>query len=153
MKEFNATNTGNKVVINCAPTRDVQRLKQVILNEIKKSPIGIKLTGGDASSFFEKEIDFTGIIDFVKNTIIGIDTSDDFREAIFNCLQYCTYKGVFKIDEALFDNEQIPDVRRDYYEIVYACIEENLTPFLESLISTWKTHIKGGKLLQMLHIM
>ena len=39
MKEFKATNTGNKVVINCATTKEVQRLKQVILNEIKKNPI------------------------------------------------------------------------------------------------------------------
>lgn len=152
MKEFNCTNTGNPVVINCAPTRSVQRLKNVILNEVRKSPTGIKLIGGD-STFFEKEIDFTGVVDFIKNTLIGIDTSEDFLDAIYDCLQYCTYKKVYKINEELFDNEQIPEARKDYYEIIFACVEENLRPFIQSLISTWKTRIKDENFLQSLGIM
>lgn len=152
MKKFNCANSGNECIINCAPMKDVQRLKQVILNEIKKSPLGIKLTGGE-NSFFEKDIDFTGIIEFIKNVLIGIESSEDFLDALYGCLQYCTYKKVFKIDEALFDNEAIPEAREDYYEIMFACIEENLRPFIKSLISTWKTHIKDGKFTQMLSIM
>ena len=152
MKEFKSAETGNTIIISCAPIKTVQRLKQVIFNEIKKSPIGIKLTGGE-SSIFEKEIDFTGILDFIKDTLIGIDTSDDFIEAVFACLQYCTYKKVYKIDEALFDNEAVPEARQDYYEIIFACVEENLRPFIKSLISTWKTHIKDGEFVQKLAIM
>ena len=152
MKEIKSMQTGNAIVINCAPMRSVQRLKQVILNEVKKNPIGIKLVGGD-KSILEKELDFTGVIDFLKDILIGIDTSDDFTDAIFECLQYCTYKKVYKIDEALFDNEAVPEARQDYYEILYACVEENLRPFIQSLISTWKTHIKDGNLLQSLNIM
>jgi hypothetical protein len=151
-KEFICTNSGNPVVINCASMKDVQKLKQVIFSEIKKSPIGIKLVGGD-KTLFEKDIDFTGVIDFIKDTLIGIDTSEEFLDAIFECLKVCTYKKVYKIDMALFDNEAVPEARADYYEILYACIEENLRPFFQSLISTWKTHIKEGKLLQSLNIM
>ena len=152
MKEFTTTNTKTKVVISCAPMRDVQRLKQVIFNELKKTPIGIKLINNDGS-FFDKELDFTGVLDFVKDVLIGIDTSSDFEEAIFNCLQYCTYKTVWKIDRDLFDNDKVPEAREDYYEILYMCVEENLAPFIKSLISTWKTHIKGDKFTQMLNIM
>lgn len=152
MKEFKCTNTGNKVVINCAPMKDVQRLKQVIFNEIKKSPLGIKLASGE-NSFFEKEMDFTGVIDFIKNTLIGIDISEEFEEAIYNCLKYCTYKSTYKISPELFDNEQIPEARQDYYEIVFACVEENLRPFIQSLISVWKTHIKDGTFVQLLSTM
>ena len=152
MKEFKATNTGNKVVINCAKTKEVQRLKQVILNEIKKNPIGIKLVGQGVSAL-EKELDFTGVLDFIKDTLISIDTSDEFNEAIFNCLQYCTYKTVYKINEELFDNEEIPEAREDYYEIIVACVEENLRPFLKSLISTWKTHSNITEYVQKLNIM
>ena len=152
MKEFTTQATGSTVIINCAPMKSVQKLKQVIFNEIKKSPIGIKLTGGE-NSLFEKEIDFTGVIDFIKDTLIGIDTSEAFNEAIYECLQYCTYKKVYKIDEALFDNEAVPEARQDYYEIIVACIEENLRPFVKSLISTWKTHIKEGKFIQQFGIM
>lgn len=152
MKEFTCTNTGNKVVINTASFKDVQKLKQVILNEFKKSPIGVKLIGKD-KTLFEKDIDFTGVIDFIKNTIIGIETSEEFNDAIFACLQYCTYKKVYKIDEALFDNEAVPGARDDYYEILVACIEENLCPFIKSLISTWKTLIETDKISQLFAIM
>lgn len=152
MKEFNCKNTGNAVVINTASWKDVQRLKQIILGELKKSPIGIKLAGGD-KSFFEKEVDFTGIIDFIKDTVIGIETSEEFNDAIFQCLQYCTYKRVYKIDENLFDNEAVPEAREDYYEIIFACMEENLRPFIKGLISTWKTLIAENKISQWLNIM
>ena len=81
------------------------------------------------------------------------NSQEDFEEAIFNCLQYCTYKSTYKIDRDLFDNEQIPEAREDYYEIIYLCVEENLRPFIKSLISTWKTHIKGEKINQLLNIM
>lgn len=148
MKEFKTTCTGNAVIINCATMKEVQRLKSVIFNEIRKSPIGIKLIGGE-TSLFEKEMDFTGIFDFIKNTLIGIDTSEEFNDAIFDCLKHCTYKKVHKITEELFDNEAVPEARQDYYEIIFACIEENLRPFIQSLISTWKTHIKDGKLAQL----
>lgn len=147
MKEFNSANTSNSIRINCAPMKDVQRLKQVIFSELKKSPIGIKLANGD-KSLLEKEIDFTGVIDFIKDTLIGIDTSEEFLDAVFACLSYCTYKKVYKIDEELFDREDVPEAREDYYEIIFACIEENLRPFIKSLISVWKTHIKNGELLQ-----
>lgn len=152
MKEFKATNTGNKVIINCAKVKEVQRLKQVILNEVKKNPIGIKLIG-QGPSVLEKELDFTGVIDFIKDTLISIDTAEEFNEAIFNCLQYCTYKTVHKIDEALFDNDEIPEAREDYYEIILACVEENLRPFLKSLISTWRTHSNIVEYVQKLSIM
>lgn len=150
MKEVTSKVTGNKIIINCATMKEVQRLKQVIFNEIKKSPIGVKLIGND-KSLFEKDIDFTGVIDFIKNTLIGIDASDEFMDAIWACLQHCTYKSVYKIDEALFDNETVPEARKDYYEIILACLEENLNPFIQSLISTWKTLTENDRISQLLN--
>lgn len=149
--DFKAKNTGNRIVINCATVREVQRLKKVILDELKKSPLGLKVIGG-AESVFDKELDFTGIIDFVKNTLIGIDTSEEFEEAIFDCLKHCTYKTTYKINQELFDNDEVPEAREDYYEIIYTCIEENLRPFFKSLVATWKTHIQSDKLSQVLDI-
>lgn len=125
-------------------------LKRVIFNELRKTPLGLKLTEGP-SSMFDKEIDFVGVIEFIKNTLIGIDTSDEFNDAVFACLKYCTYNNVYKIDEALFDNDQVPEAREDYYEIIYTCIEENLRPFMKSLVATWKTHIQNGAFTQVLN--
>lgn len=152
MKDFKATNTGNRIVINCATIKDVQALKNVILKELKNNPIGLQLEK-NSQDLLQREIDFTGIIDFAKNTLIGIDTSQEFHDALYNCLKYCTYKTTYKIDESLFDNEQVPEAREDYYEIMFACVWENLRPFSKSLLSVLKTHLKLENFNQLLSAM
>ena len=155
MKEFKATNTGNKVIINCAPTKDVLRLKEVILREMIKHPLGLRLkeSQGDIKELLDKEVDMLGVIEFIKNTILSIDTSQDFLDAVFECLKYCTYKSTYKIDMDLFDNKSVPEAREDYYELIAACIEENLRPFAKSLVSMWKTLISTGKINQLFELM
>lgn len=154
MKEIKCTNTGNKLIVNCAPTRDVLRLKEVILKELIKHPLGIKLKENQGDlKLLEKEVDMVGLLDFIKNTVLSIDTSEEFNEAVFNCLKYCTYKTTYKIDMDLFDNTNVPEAREDYYEIILVCIEENLRPFAKSLISMWKMLISTGKLDQLLSLM
>lgn len=154
MKEIKCTNTGNKLIVNCAPTRDVLRLKEVILKELIKHPLGIKLKENQGDlKLLEKEVDMVGLLDFIKNTVLSIDTSEEFNEAVFNCLKYCTYKTTYKIDMDLFDNTSVPEAREDYYEIILVCIEENLRPFAKSLISMWKMLVSTGKLDQLLSLM
>lgn len=155
MKEFKAANTGNKVIINCAPVKDVLRLKEVILRELVKHPLGLKLKDkqGDVKELFEKEVDIMGVIDFIKDALLSIDASEEFLDAVFECLKYCTYKSTYKIDMDLFDNKSVPEAREDYYEIIAACIEENLRPFAKGLISMWKTLISTGKMNQLLDLM
>ena len=89
MKKIKATNTGNKIIINPAPTREVLRLKQVILQELIKQPLGLKIKEGQQNiqDVLQKEVDTTGIMEFIKNVVLSIDTSDDFMEAVFDCLK------------------------------------------------------------------
>lgn len=134
MKDFQTQNTGSRVVINSAPYKIVTNLKRVLLQEIKNNVIGLKISG-ESNNVFEKTIDFTGCFDFLKNVIIGVDTSPEVNNAIFDCLKYCTYNTTEKIDEGLFDKCQ--EAREDYYEIIISCIEENLRPFIKSLVSEW----------------
>lgn len=153
MKDFKSSVTGNRIIINCASWREAIRLKTVILQEFKRYNVGIKLSGADAIDVLDREVDTTGILDFIKNTIISIETSPEFYEALFDCLKYCTYKTTFKINEELFDNDSIPEAREDYYEIMYACIEENLRPFMKSLVSVWKNQLSTNKLFQTLNVL
>lgn len=142
MLDFTAENSGNRVVINTAPFRDVIALKNALLKEFKNYPLGIKLVNvlsdknakDTVKDLLSKEIDFTEIFDFIKNVIISSDTSEDLTAQIFNCLKYCTYNTAYKIDYNLFD--EIKEARGDYYEIIFACIKENLSPFIKSLVST-----------------
>lgn len=138
MLEFNATNTGKRIVINSASFKEVLQLKKALLSELSKHPIGLKVLNSNAS-FLEKELDFTNCIDFLKNVLIGADTTQEVETAIFECLKHCTYDTTNRIDEGLFD--RIPEARADYYEILIKCVEENLKPFIKSLASLWKTLI------------
>ena len=92
---------------------------------------------GNTNDILNKTIDFTAVIDFLKNIFISADISEDIEAALYACLKHCTYQTTYRIDESLFD--KIPEAREDYYEIIISCIEENLTPFIKSLVSKWKT--------------
>lgn len=135
MIDITTQNGQKRLRINCATTKEVKELKRVILKELTKHPLGLKLLGNDRE-FLDKEVDFSGVIEFIKNVVISIDTSEEFDSAIYACLSHCTYDSTKAINEQLFDNDE--NAREDYYEIVFACIEENLKPFIKSLVSMWK---------------
>lgn len=135
MIEITTQNGQKRLRINCATTKEVKELKRVILKELTKHPLGLKLLGND-KDFLDKEVDFSGVLEFIKNVVISIDTSEEFDSAIYACLSHCTYDNTRAVNEQLFDDNET--AREDYYEIVFACIEENLKPFIKSLVSMWK---------------
>ena len=142
-KEVKLQNSGKVLIINTATTEEVIVLKNCLLEEIKKHPLGLKLLG-NTQSIFDKQVDFTAVFDFIKNVLISIDTSETTTNAIFDCLKHCVYDKTHKVTLSLFD--EVEEAREDYYEIIFACIEENLKPFIKSLVSMWKTRlVKLGK--------
>lgn len=136
MKDFIAENTQKRVVINCATMSEVMDLKREILKALKEEQLSNDLISGKGD-LLDKEVNLTEILNFMKNIFITMDISRDLEEVIFKCLAHCTYDTVCVINRELFDTIK-PDARADYYEIVFACIEENLKPFMKSLISTFK---------------
>lgn len=135
MLEFKTVNTGAKVIINIAPYKKFLALKTAILHEIKESPLGVKLIKEQSDkNVLDSKLDFTGFMDFLKNSIIGLDISEKVNEALFDCLTNCTY-NMQKITLDLFDTN--PEIREDEYEIKLKCIEENFRPFVKSLASQW----------------
>lgn len=134
-KEIKLQNSGKMLIINTASTAEVKYLKNVLLEEIKKYPLGLKLLG-NTESVFDKQVDFTSVFDFIKNVLISVDISETAENAIFDCLKHCVYDRTHKVTLDLFD--EIEEAREDYYEIIFACIEENLKPFIKSLVSMWK---------------
>lgn len=151
MKEFNAENTGNRVVINVASLAEVKRLKQVIVSEMSKHPLGIKLLG--SGEVLDRQVDISGVLEFIKNVVLKVECSDEFDDAIFDCLKHCTYKTTYQITRDLFESDKCIEAREDYYEIIFECIEENLRPFIKSLISTFKTKVANNTLIQKLSSM
>jgi len=142
-KEIKLQNSGKTLIINTSTTAEVKYLKNTLLEEIKKYPLGLKLLGNTVS-IFDKQVDFTSVFDFIKDVLISIDISETAENAIFECLKHCVYDRTHKVTPELFD--EIEEAREDYYEIIFACIEENLKPFIKSLVSTLKIQVeKLGK--------
>ena len=137
-KEIKLQNSGKMLIINTASVAEVKQLKNVLLEEFKKYPLGLKLLG-NTESIFDKQVDFTSVFDFIKNVLISVDVSETAEYAIFECLKHCVYDKTHKVTQDLFD--EVEEAREDYYEIIFACIEENLKPFIKSLVSMWKTKI------------
>lgn len=136
MKDFITQNTQKRVVINCAPMQEVMDLKREILKALKGQQLSNDLISGKGE-LLDKDINITEILNFMKDILITMDISESLEDVIFKCLGHCTYDTVHVINRELFDTIK-PDARADYYEIVFSCIEENLKPFMKSLISAWK---------------
>ena len=107
--------SGAEIAINMAPWRDAKHLK----NALEKETAAL-------GSLPEGVQDMASIISMLK-----IDSSPDFDAALWPCLARCTRNNE-KITEETFNDIE---ARRDYYEIVLACIKENLAPLVESLFS------------------
>ena len=138
MKDFITQNGQKRVVINCATMAEVIELKREIFKQIKNTKIGSDLISGGEKDLLEKDINLGQVIDFLKDILISMDISTELESVIYKCLAHCTYDTVHVINMNLFDNI-CPDARQDYYEIIIACIEENLKPFMKSLVSAWST--------------
>lgn len=103
--EFNAP-SGAPVVINAASFEEALNLKDAMEREAADS-----LSRG-----------------FLGMTLL-VDSSPVVRAALWPCLARCLHNGQ-KITKETFNKREI---RGDYYDIVEACIKENLGPLGESL--------------------
>lgn len=123
MTEFTAT-SGANVKINPADFKSAMALKSAVAKELSKSEF--EVSGFD----MEKDVN---IADFAKMAL-AVDSSPLVYDCLFKCLVRCTYNGQ-KITEATFEDVE---ARQDYYEIVLACLKENLLPFFNGLVSKLK---------------
>jgi hypothetical protein len=107
--------SGAKVVINLAPWKDAKNLKKALEREAAAA-------GNVPMNFMETS---------ALLTLLKIDGSDAVDAALWPCLVRCTRNDV-KIVEETFDEAE---ARKDYYDIIQACVKENLGPLVESLFS------------------
>lgn len=114
--------SGAKVIISQAPFRDAKALKDAVTSELARNKIDV--------SNMSSEMDISGILP----AILSIDASDVVYDKVMTCLSRCTYNGD-RITEDTFEDVA---ARGDYYEIVLACMKENLTPFFQGLLSRLK---------------
>lgn len=115
------TASGSEVKINVADFITSMKLKKAVVEAVKESD-------ADVSKIDLANLKM-GAIESILQIILTADSSDKVELAIFDCLKRCTYNSE-KITREVF--EPI-DARKDYYEIVIACLKVNLAPFFEPL--------------------
>ena len=138
--EINCADLGNALamknaVLKCIKNSDVQK-EQIdsilLLYQTLKNKNGDGIVIEDITKALkQKNMHFETLLNGLKNAFIELDTSDEIYGIIWKCLSRCTYNGE-RIDIKTFEKDEN---RADFYEVVYACIIENIRPFLKSLIS------------------
>lgn len=117
--------TGNntEVKINVADFISSMKLKKAIQKALLENKIDIA------------SVDFndikSGAIDSILELVLTADSNEGVENALFNCLKRCTYNG----EKITRDTFEPVEAREDYYEIVVACLKENLSPFFKPLFS------------------
>jgi len=114
--------SGAKVIINQAPFRDAMALKNAVVAELSKNKIDI--------SSISSDMEVGGIL----SALLSIDASEVVFDKVMTCLARCTYNGE-KITENTFEDAS---ARGDYYDVVLACMKENILPFFQGLLSKLK---------------
>lgn len=140
MKEFTTQNGQKEVKIVSAPFKSATRLKQEAMKCASKLDAFKDL---DINNL--KTVDGAKLIDSLVQLLINLDASQEFENALFECLGYCVYDGFYKITAQLFDDK--PEAREDYYEIVSNCIEVNLRPFFKSLATALKIRFQAVEIM------
>jgi hypothetical protein len=122
------TKNAVEIEIQVASFQVAMKLKQVVAEAIKES-------GTDLSSIDIKNLG-TSITPIVQ-MLLTVDTSDKVNDALFKCLERCKYKLPMMVAAERITKETFESVemRKDYYEIAFHCIKENLAPFFLTLFS------------------
>lgn len=123
-------------VLKCIQKSDIQKeqIDSIILfyQELQKKKDGSKIQIEEIiAALKKKNMHFETLLNGIKNIFIELDTSDEVYQVIWKCLSRCNYNAE-RIDQRTFEKEEY---RADFYEVVYACIAENIRPFLKNLFS------------------
>lgn len=110
------TKSGAIIVINPASFEAAQNL----WNAVQRAAAEANLS-----------MDFLQEPESLFNLVLRIDSSAEFKAALWPCLIRCT-RNDRKIEKAMFEDKE---ARKEYYEIITPCVEENIGPFAESLFS------------------
>lgn len=139
MSEFTSKN-GVKVKIDPSTFKNALELKNNIEKALLKENIDVANIDIDIGKIKDNKVDFAMFSSLSKYIMI-IDSDENVHKSIFKCLERCLYNDL-KITEETFEPIK---ARADYYEIIIACIKENLSPFLKTLFSKLKEKPKTNE--------
>lgn len=139
MTEF-TSKSGIKVRIEPSTFANAIDLKTKIEKALLKENIDVANVDIDFDKIRKGIIDMA-VISSLSKVMMIIDSSDEVHKAIFVCLERCLYNS----EKITLETFEPIEARADYYEILMACIKENLSPFLKTLFAKLPKKPKSGK--------
>lgn len=110
------TGTGADVVITAAPFEDALVLSNMVAPYL-----------GAINAFTDQTMNIRS--EDLMKIMIEAAVSSQIQGQVMKCLKRCTYGG-HAITERTFD---ATNARADYFEVMVACIKENVSPFMNGL--------------------
>lgn len=141
--------SGAKLAMQTAQWRTVGTLRRSLANQLKavKLELSSSLVQGFMSVAVSENLApatkqaallaVLGVedVDTVKNMVFQLLGSEGLEDAMFDCMNSCTYNGA-RITPNTFESE---GAREDFYPIVWEVLKLNLRPFFKGLVSTLPT--------------
>lgn len=141
MTEF-ITPKGKRVVIGQASFQNAIGLKNAVQKALLVSKIDIaSIELGNLEGIDLKDVSFDqvkGLINTLSQVGFSIDSDPEVNKYFLACLERSTFDGE-RINAEAFERIEI---RESYYEIMFACFKEVLSPFFAPLFSKLKTYEK-----------
>lgn len=117
--------SGAKIDVTLADFAAANALRKSLMRSLKGIPLGPEI--------FEQDVSV------LADLFAQVGTSEDVERDVFACGQKVLYAGR-KFDPSLFDDPSLgPDARRDFLEVAFVIIKENVGPFFEQPLSLLKT--------------
>jgi len=131
--------SGATLGFQLARFNDGMNLFNATFKELVGIPFGAQGSSLDFANFLKMDISE------LKDIVIKVATSDKVQEAIWKCMESCTYQSLndsvgIKITKNTFESE---DARADFLLVVWEVATLNLVPFFKNLGSLLSTPLKG----------
>lgn len=123
MKEV-TLKSGRKLKLQAADFRKAKTLFDEVSKELK-------------ANHFDPKAEFD--INFVKNILLGLVSSEKVEAALWPCFTSCLYGGDTKLTIDLFEDEK---AREDFLEICFEVAKINVLPFTKNLSSKFEPILK-----------
>ena len=123
MKEV-TLKSGRKLRLQPADFRKAKTLFDEVSKELK-------------ANHFDPKAEFD--INFVKNILLGLVSSEKVEDALWPCFTGCLYAGDTKVTPDLFEDEK---AREDFLEICFEVAKINVLPFTKNLSSKFEPILK-----------
>jgi hypothetical protein len=132
--------SGRTLVVNVAPFATANKLRKVLLAELRQVDVNLGDNIGKLLSLDISEMSGTAL-NSIKNVVCQLLASDVVEQSVFECLGRCTIDGGAVKRETAFEPIE---TRGDYLPAAWEVVKANASPFFAGIDLSSLTARKAG---------